>query len=223
MAEIAGIIIACIGGLKGLHSMKSTFEYKKVKKTIYKVIQEGKDSENWEMIVEGAMKLKKFDEINSDILTGIPHKRMLDGFKKCFGFIREPKMNKTLELFGFEKEVITNIEKLTQLHEESLTKASQELKTITEEEQKEQELVSKHKTSLEKIKRRQLAKNNAYRSHIDNFNLTELLATVHKDYEEYIEKHFKVDKDMEERLKREIFKKQLMEKTQIKKQSNMMV
>jgi len=223
MAEIVGIIFAGLTAMKGLHTLKITREYKTMKKSIYTMIRTGKENENFEMIVEGIEKLKKFDEINSDILTGFPKKRIFDNIKKCFGKVRTLKMEKTLELFGIETDVIGDVDKLRQRFNESIVKAEEELKTINEEEEKEQQTLSQHKVALEKIKRRQLAKNNAYRSHLDAFNLTDLLSTIHTDYVEYIESHFKVDKDMDERLKRELIKKTLLQQASKRTSSSMLI
>lgn len=196
-------------------------KYKNEKKGIYAMIRKGLDELDFDLVAEWANKLKIFDEKHTNLLSGLPKKSIT---QRIFRKSRSFKMDDVERLFNVSKEVILDATKLKfQFDNDTLLdKGKVILAEIDIEEKKESETLQVLKIKLEKIKRKQIASNNQERKVIDNFNLTDKICNLHKDYENLFVETFEAEHDLENIMKRGMKKQMLLKKMKkiSEKQSN---
>ena len=188
------------------------FQYKKLKNAIYKIIQEGIDNLDYEMILEGIGKLKEFDISFKDIKSGEAMKGVWEKIN-CRS-IRLPKMEKLQEKFGItleDIESIDSIKKWVENVEKNVEGVGKELGLIKDEENKNDIKLLKIKNELELVKSAHLLKNNQTRKVVDDLNLTEVIQQMQEDYERLFINTFNKSIDIKSLLQLDI-KKQLLEK-----------
>ena len=192
---------------------KNHIQYKKYKKSIYNYIRKAIKALDFEDIVVGFEKLKDFDTKNQDEFGA--QKRTT--WQKICRKQRQPKCEKTEQLFNIPKDIIDDLQKLKQ-HFQKQQKA-EDLKTnlekIEEEEQKENETLTQLKKKLDKIKVKQLAENNTNRKIIDDMNLTKVIENLHQDYQELFVKTFEAENDLNNMLQRAAKKQMILKRMEM--------
>jgi len=191
-------------------------KYKTEKKKIYKYIREAIESLDFDDVIKGFAMLKDFDIRHSNI-DGEPNKKFFEKitFKK-----RLSKCEKTDILFGIPNSVIEDINEIKKYFVDKMK--TEDLKThlekVAEKEEKESETLTQLKSNLKKIKIRQLAENNSRRRIIDDMNLTNLIETLHQEYETLFVKTFEEEKDLHNILHRSVKKQMIMKKMNLLKE-----
>ena len=156
-------------------------KYKKIKKNIYKTIKLAKELLDEEMLLKGIELLKELDKNNMNLLTGEMKRGFLEKIQ-CKPVLS--KMEKLEKLFGLSYDDVKD--------EESIKKYIKKQTIIKEKEKNEMlEKKSELKIKLEQTKNKQLIFNNNNRNIIDNINLTEIIKTIHSDYEKLFLETFK--------------------------------
>ena len=173
-------------------------KYKKIKKNIYKTIKLAKELLDEEMLLKGIELLKELDKNNMNLLTGEMKRGFLEKIQ-CKPVLS--KMEKLEKLFGLSYDDVKD--------EESIKKYIKKQTIIKEKEKNEMlEKKSELKIKLEQTKNKQLIFNNNNRNIIDNINLTEIIKTIHSDYEklfletfkEKIVKEIEIDEEIVEKI-----------------------
>ena len=156
-------------------------KYKKIKKNIYKTIKLAKELLDEEMLLKGIELLKELDKNNMNLLTGEMKRGFLEKIQ-CKPVLA--KMDKLEKLFGLSYDDVKD--------QESIKKYIKKQTIIKEKEKNEMlEKKSELKIKLEQTKNKQLIFNNNNRNIIDNINLTEIIKTIHNDYEKLFLETFK--------------------------------
>tara|TARA_Y100000310_G_scaffold290798_1_gene318262 strand:+ start:1265 stop:1864 length:600 start_codon:yes stop_codon:yes gene_type:complete len=173
-------------------------KYKKIKKNIYKTIKLAKELLDEEMLLKGIELLKELDKNNMNLLTGEMKRGFLEKIQ-CKPVLS--KMEKLEKLFGLSYDDVKD--------QESIKKYIKKQTIIKEKEKNEMlEKKSELKIKLEQTKNKQLIFNNNNRNIIDNINLTEIIKTIHSDYEklfletfkEKIVKEIEIDEEIVEKI-----------------------
>lgn len=209
MEVVAGIVSVSVIGLSYAYKLHKT--YKTEKKGIYFMIRKGLEELDFDMVAEWAGKLKQFDEKHTNLLSGLPKKSIT---QKLLRKNKNFKMDDVERLFNVSKDVILDATKLKQQFNQvkSFDKASKILEKIEEEEKKEDIVLNELKIKLGKIKRKQIATNNNERMVIDNFNFTDKINEINKDYEELFIKTFEEERDLQNILQRGMKKQALLKR-----------
>jgi len=173
-------------------------KYKKIKKNIYKTIKLAKELLDEKMLLKGIELLKELDKNNMNLLTGEMKRGFLEKIQ-CKPVLA--KMDKLEKLFGLSYDDVKD--------QESIKKYIKKQTIIKEKEKNEMlEKKSELKIKLEQTKNKQLIFNNNNRNIIDNINLTEIIKTIHSDYEklfletfkEKIVKEIEIDEEIVEKI-----------------------
>lgn len=212
----ASCLISFVGCCKFLNNKRN---YKQEKKSIYKYIRDAIKALDFDDIITGFEKLKDFDIRHSNI-EGKPNKKIIE---KITFRTRLSKCEKTDILFGIPSGVIDDINEIKshfidKMKDEDVVK--QQLKSVEEEEKKENETLNHLKIKLKKIKTRQLAENNSNRRIVDDLNLTNIIENLHQEYETLFVKTFEEEQDLHNILHRSVKKQLIMKKMNMIKDKN---
>lgn len=193
-------------------------QYKVEKNGVYKIIQTGLKELDYDMVLNGYSKLKKFDEKHMDLLSEKPVKKF---FERLGCSERVLKCDKTEKLFNISKEVLENPELLRKkLNDLSLQRQTSQTKTfiekelqvIEEKEEKDNAATEQMIQELRKVKDVKSHKLALARKVLDEMNLTTLLEEQAREYEQVILKMTRSDFDFQKRVIREKRKRDLEEK-----------
>tara|TARA_R110000868_G_scaffold31916_3_gene116588 strand:+ start:428 stop:1123 length:696 start_codon:yes stop_codon:yes gene_type:complete len=206
MAPVSGVMCVATFG----YYLNNKRKYKKVKKKVYKYIKDAISALDFDDIIKGFELLKEFDIKHTDD-DGEPQKKY---FEKMLLKKRLSKSEKTEVLFGIPTEATTDINKLKKHFSDKLKKEDLEvhLEKVEEEEKKENETLTSLKSSLEKLKTRQLASHNTTRKVVDEINLTEIIKELHKEYETLFIESFQSDSELHNILQRQVKKTMIIKK-----------
>ncbi|MBP93761.1 MAG: hypothetical protein CMC55_06550 [Flavobacteriaceae bacterium] len=210
----ASCLIGFAGCCKFLNNKRI---YKNEKKGIYKYIRDAINALDFDDITTGFEKLKQFDIRHSNI-EGKPNRKIIE--KMTFR-TRLSKCEKTDILFGIPNGVIDDINEIknhfvSQMKNEDLVK--QQLKSVEEEEEKENETLAQLKKKIKCIKTRQLAENNSNRRIIDDLNLTDIINNLHREYETLFIRTFEEEQDLHNILHRSVKKQMIIKKMNLLKE-----
>jgi hypothetical protein len=173
---IVAIALSAGSVYKAYDKYKNRKEYKNEKYSIYNALEEGIEKMDAKLVNECYKKLEEFDE-----------KYFESKCKVFFGRKRLPKVDKVEKKFKISKELLKDEKKLSEHFRLQKTSEAREnkLKVIVEEEEKVNEAVKDLKFHLQKLIRRNIAKQN----NKGEFKgiLVNLLNEYHKELEGVLE------------------------------------